>query len=174
MTSFRDQVMDALLARLRSKCGTNFRTYSRRFMTWEQMVQNITDARGSVPQPACFLYDGMGLGGGTDTTEQRGRGPSVITMNRSIVIYNRFPGGTVPVGADATTPGGTIFYPLVESIENDAMAADSAQLNTLTLGGLVSHCWIEGQTWFVTPDIDPSGQGMCVIPVSIRLLPRAV
>ncbi len=173
MTTFRDQVMDALLARLRLKCGTTFLHYSRRFMTWDQMVQNLQESR-PIRQPALFLYDGIGLGGGMDNVDSRSRAtPSVVTLRRTIVIYNRFPGGTIPSGPDAITPGGTIFYPLIESIEDNAMVSDTPSQNALTLGGLVSHCEIVGDIHYVTPDIDPSGQGMCTVPVSIMLLPKS-
>jgi hypothetical protein len=91
----REQVMNALLALLQRQCGSTFATYSRRFMTWEQVVNSYqAETVLSLKQPALFLYDGVGFGGGVDKFEQgSGRGtPAIVTMSRSIVIYARMPG----------------------------------------------------------------------------------
>lgn len=174
-TSFRDQVMDALLASLRTRCGTTFKYYSRKFMTWQDMIQNRQAAKGVIRQPALFLYDGIGFGGGVDNVDQRGRsGPAVVTMSRTIVVYATPPDIGQPGGRVAEPEaGGTIFYPLIESLEDDGFVSDSPSQNVFTLGGLVSHCWISGDIHFVTPDIDVSGQGMMTVPVSIMLLPKS-
>jgi hypothetical protein len=46
-------------------------------------------------------------------------------------------------------------------------ASDSE--GALTLGRTVSHCWIEGDSHWLTGDIDPGGQGMLTIPVQIMI-----
>ncbi len=90
--STREAVMNALLSHLKTDLGTTFLTYTRRFMTWEQVVtasqQNGVGAR----QPMLILYDGVGFGGGVDQFEPRGRGtPGVVTLKRPIVNYAQQP-----------------------------------------------------------------------------------
>jgi hypothetical protein len=145
-----------------------FRYVSRRFVTWENLIQNIQSGISPFIQPALLIYDGVGFGGGHTKYEQRGRGrPPVRVLSRTLVVYAQLPGGGTPSGPDAITPGGTIFAPLVEAIEGVFAAVDSE--GALTLGGLVSHCWIDGDSHWLTPDIDPQGQGMMTIPVQIMI-----
>lgn len=176
----REQVMNALLALLQRQCGSTFATYSRRFMTWEQVVNSYqAETVLSLKQPALFLYDGVGFGGGVDKFEQgSGRGtPAIVTMSRSIVIYARMPGAGTPQGVEPDVPGGSVYHPLLESVVaalgTDEEVNPSAGVLTLGSGmGLVSHCVIKGETLIVTGEIDPDqGQGMIVIPLEIMLWP---
>ena len=173
MTSRRDTIMDALLAFLEAQCGTTFKYYSRRFITWEQMLQNITAGKPTIRQPALLLFDGVGLGGGTDKFEPRGRAsPGVVTLSKTIVIYATLPGGGSSAGPSGTVPGGEVFNPLIESVENALAQHDSASQNCLTLGGLVSHCWLEGNGMMMTGELDEvAGQGMQTLPVKIMMYP---
>jgi hypothetical protein len=165
--SVYEPIMAALLALLQTKCGATFGYYSRRFITWENLIQNVQTGSSPISQPALFLYDGIGFGGGRTKYEQRGRGrPPVRILLRTIVVYARIPGGGTAQGPDALTPGGSVFAPLAESIET-ALLPDSE--GALTLGGLVSHCWIDGESHWVVGDIDPGGQGMLTMPVQIML-----
>ncbi len=169
-TIIYEQVMDALLLLLKTKCGNTFSYYSRRFGTWENILQQNQQGL-SIQQPALFLYDGIGFGGGIILYEQRGRGtPQRRTMKRTIVVYALTPDGRAAGGIDATTPGGSVFAPLQQSIE-DALAAEigDAPGGALTLGGLCSHCWIDGDIHWLTGDIDPDGQGMFTLPINIML-----
>lgn len=161
-----DPIMDALLALLQTSCGSIFQTYSRRFLMWEALVNSINN-NAAPAFPALYLYDGPGLGGGTIKYENRGRGPAKRTLTRTIVIYGQIPGGGSPGGIDATTPGGTVFYPLLEAVEAALEQSPSSSFGTQTLGGLVTHCWVEGDGIIVTGEIDPSGLGMATIPVNI-------
>lgn len=161
-----DPIMDALLALLEASCGSTFKTYSRRFLMWEALINSINNNTAPA-QPALYLYDGPGLGGGVIKYENRGRGPSKRTLTRTIVIYGQIPGGGTPGGIDAVTPGGSVFYPLLEAVEAALEPSPSDSFGTVTLGGLVTHCWIEGDGIIVTGEIDPSGQGMATIPVNI-------
>lgn len=165
--------MDALLAYLRAQCGTTFLYYSRRFITWEQMLQNITAGKPVIRQPALFLFDGVGLGGGTDQFDPRGRGsPGVVTLSKTIVIYATLPGGGSPAGPSGLVPGGEVFNPLIEAVEEAMATPDSASQNCLTIGGLVSHCWLEGNGMMMTGEIDETaGQGMLTLPVKIMMYP---
>src|SRR5260221_13866902 len=145
----REQIMDAVLAQIQSFCGTAFRTYSRRFMTWEDVVQSYREGT-PLNQPALFVYDGLGFGGGVDNWDPRGPGnPSVVMLMRTVVIYATLPGGGTPQGPDGTTPGGSVLHPLVELVMQ-ALAPDDPSYGVNKLGGLVSHCWIKGDSLLMT------------------------
>lgn len=165
MANTYDTIMDALLATLRTQCGDTFSTYSRFFRAWEDVFKD------NVQMPALYLYDGMGFGGGRITFQERGRGlPPVRTMHRTIVVYARYPYSQNPQGSAPKSPGGPVLHPLVASIEAAFAYQDRPSVGPyLTLGGLVSHCWIEGDVMTVTPDIDPEGRGMLTVPVMIMI-----
>jgi hypothetical protein len=167
----REQVMDALLAFLRADAGVAeaFPTISRRFLMWQQV--NEWQQNGQpLRQPALFLYDGVGLGGGTDHYDPRSRGtPKAVTLRRTIVIYAKLPEGGTPVGPDSITPGGTLFHPLIEAVEFALNNSDSE--GALTLGGLVSHCWLDGDGVLIPGELDPNGQGMATLPIRILMWP---
>lgn len=164
-----EPVMNALLALLRAQLQPGvFRTVQRRMVTWQQLVTDIQSGVIPFPQPALILYDGVGLGGGTTRYEQRQRTLTVRVLSRTLIVYAQLPGGNTPSGIDHDTPGGSVFAPLVEAIEGVFQTRDQ-QGAALTLGGLVSHAWIEGESMWITGDIDPSGQGMLTIPINIMM-----
>lgn len=167
----REQIMNALFVLIKARCGDTFKYYSRRFMTWEQVVQSYTQGQ-PILQPALFLYDGVGFSGGRDQWDVRQRGnPTVVTLYRDVIIYAQLPGGATPGGADLTTPGGLVFHPLIEAVEA-ALGNDDTSQNVLSLGGLVSHCWIEGEGLMMSGEIDQvNGQGMYQIPIRIMMNP---
>lgn len=171
-----EPIMDALLALLRAQCGDTFNYYSRRFLMWEQIVQATNSGTSPIRQPALCLFDGIGLGGGRIKYEPRGRGnPGVRTIDRTIVIYARLPRASdsgadsgASGGPDAKTAGGSVFHSLMESVEN-ALNQNDLQQGTGMLGGLVSHCWLEGDGLMLTGETDPDGQGMATMPVRIMV-----
>ena len=166
-----EPIMDALLALLQDALmpGT-FRYMARGIIPWEQIDQMIT-TNITLPfrQPALFLFDGIGYGGGKTQYERRGRGmPPKRILHRTIVVYAQFPGSGTPSGPEGlqTMSGGTIFAPLVEAIERGFNQVDFDNA-ALTLGGLVSHIWIEGESHWLTGEIFPNGQSMLTIPLNI-------
>jgi hypothetical protein len=168
----REQIMVALLARIATVCGANFATYSRRFQTYTDLINMISIGSGDVPAfPALYLYDGIGFGeGGKDHWDRKaGQGAQVIrTINRTVVFYALKPSANTPTGADITVPGAIALNNLTEVVES-AFAVDDYQRNTMTLGGLVAHCWIEGIGEMIPGDIDPTGLTMQTIPVKILI-----
>lgn len=173
----REQIMNALLAQLQSQCGTTFATYSRKFITWQDLTAMITTASGDdrqvIRSPALFLYDGVGFGGGRDNWVQGNRGaPSKRTLYRTIVIYAWRSGALTPAGASADT-GAISMHPLVEAVENAIdpephnLSGMDMAVGASTLGGLVTYCWIEGDGHCIPGDIDPSGLAMQTIPIKI-------
>lgn len=176
VSTIYDPIMDALLALLREQCGDTFKTYGRKFKMWEDMAQQRESQTGKpVEQPALYLYDGPGLGGGKTSYKQSGRGtPAIRTLSRTIVIYARLPrDGNDPGGPNIATPGGSVLYPLIEAVETALDSAEPGQ--SLSQGVLLvtekmtGHCWLEGDGVLVPGEIDPDGQGMATLPVSIRI-----
>jgi len=134
---------------------------------WEQLAQMQTPL---IRQPALFLFDGVitGDSGAIRYDRTALSVPSKREMQKTIVIYAQLPERPNANGIDATTPGGDVFYPLIEAIES-ALEPGVEPQGALTLGGRVFHCWIEGVSYMFTGDIDPEGQGMAIVPVRIML-----
>jgi hypothetical protein len=175
MSATREAIMNALLAQLVNSpytgpgTGGVFQTISRRFLTWEAMTLSVqAGATGTDFQPALFIYDGVGLGGGMEIWERPAiPTPPKVFLRKTLVIYARLPSGGTPGGPDSLTPGGAVFHPLIEAV-SQALAPDDLSRNVFTLGGLVAHCWIKGNILIMTGEIDPSqGQGMATIPIEI-------
>jgi hypothetical protein len=163
-------IMDALLALLQAGCGTTFKTYSRRIVMWEALPEKIQSGQTLVKQPALYLFDGViTADSGTIDFVQKGLGtPPVRELSRAIVIYAQIPGGSQAGGIDLTTPGGDVFYPLIESVET-ALGPGVEPQGVLTLDGRVFRCWLEGKSYMFVGDIDPVGQGMLILPVKIMI-----
>src|SRR6266481_6963406 len=165
-----EPVMNGILTLLQNALvPSTFRYMARGIIPWEQIDQSISGAI-TLPfrQPALFLFDGIGYGGGKTIYESRGRGmPKIRKLLRTIVVYAQFPGSGTPSGPDGTVPsGGTVFAPLVEAVEGGCNQVDFDNA-ALTLGGLVSHVWLEGESHWLTGEIFPNGQGMLTLPIHI-------
>lgn len=168
----REQIMTALLARITSVCGATFASYNRRFQTYIDLIGMISNNSAALPKfPALYLYDGIGFGeGGKDNWSQKqGQGaPYIRTINRTVVFYAIKPNAFTPSGADQFVAGATQLNTLIESVEA-AFAVDDLIRNTMTLGGLVAHCWIEGVGEMIPGDIDATGLTMQTIPIKILI-----
>lgn len=167
----REAIMDALLARAADRCGAIFGTYSRRFQMYDDLVRALTN--NTAPKfPAFYLYDGVGFGGGRDTWDQSAQrsiaNDAKRTMTRTIVLYALKPKASTPDGADISVAGASELHPLIEAVEG-IFDVDNFSYNTLTLGGLCRHCWIEGDGILIPGDIDESGLAMQTIPVKILI-----
>lgn len=174
MAATRKQIMEALFDQLKADATVQslFPTISRRFVMWEQLPQAIQSGQNPMRQPALFSFDGVGLGGGTDSYDNRTRSlPPVVTMRRTLVIYAQIPNGGEVQGPNATTPGGDVFYPLIEAVIAVINAPDDQSSNANTLGGLVSHCCLKGDGIIITGEIDGQGQGMATLPIEIMMYP---
>lgn len=145
----REDVFTALAALLTSVPGIN--SVSRRMA----MPSTFGGPAGAVDDrlPTLMIWEQ------NEHTTQRGGGlPSLRTWEAFLVIYFK--------NADVTVPGATIINPILEGIEAALTPAPTAQ-NQLTLGGLVSHCYIEGVTHVALGDVDSEGFGGAVVPVKI-------
>jgi hypothetical protein len=143
MPATRKAIMDALCARVFAV--TDFKTTGRRKLLWSKVPLD--------KQPACFVDRG------NETTEHPNTMLAERIMRADIVIY-------VQVGSNPEAEPGTAIDDLLEALDQ-AFLPDSDLTNELTLGGLVQHCRIQGDT-----DIDQGGldgQAKAVVPVEILL-----
>jgi hypothetical protein len=140
MNIAREAVMLALFARVATVAGLV--TTGRRLVLWDKL--------GPKQQPALFQVEHG------ESYQQGGRGlPPKTTLEASLVLYAR---------ADpAALPAATLNN-LLDAVEG-ALAPDDPVANVLTLGGLVSRCWIEGRVFKDPGDLD--GQSLAVIPIGI-------
>jgi hypothetical protein len=140
MAATREQIMQALFALVSG--SASFVTASRRLKLW-------TDVSAS-ERPAIFQYE-------RDDVYTSGKNYlSIVEMNVDLYIY------TAP-GADSGVTPISLLNPLLDAV--DAALAPSPVTRRQTLGGLVSHCYIDGKVMKDPGDID--GDGIAVIPVKI-------
>jgi hypothetical protein len=167
-----DPVMNALLSYLQAQIAPyTFLSYQRGIVIWEQLIQQQTSTP-IIRQPALFLYDGVGFGGGRTEYRRRGKNlPPIRIIHRTIVLYAQettaggLPGGSLGGPTEQPQSGDSIFSGLIEAVESALNIPDFE--GALTLGGLVDHCFLDGEGVLISPDIDPNGQGMATLPVQI-------
>lgn len=140
----REAVFQALFAKLQNLAG--IQSASRRFTMPSQIA--IGD------QPALMLWQQA-----EDTSYNAARAPNRVWEAWIIVAFTN---------TDPTIPGATIINPILDAIQN-ALLPDNPSTNTLTLGGIVVYCRIEGAIHVQTGDADTAGLGGAVIPIKIRL-----
>lgn len=120
---------------------TGWRTTGRRVHLWTEVAE----------QPALFLRNQQDIVSSRPT-----RMPGKTTLECEAWIYSN-------AGGDPTAvPAVTLNY-LIEAIET--VLKPSPGLEVQTLGGLVTHCWIEGAIEKHTGDLD--GQAIAVVPINI-------
>lgn len=138
----REPIYEALFAKLSAIPGLV--TTSRRLQHWSDVQP--------AAQPALFQAEGP------EKQEPRKGLPAKVTLRCDIYLY-------VNTGNDLTVTPGTTINPLMDAIEA-ALAPDPATLFQ-TLGGTVSHCWIEGD--IVTDEGVLGAQAIKIIPVFILI-----
>ncbi|WP_374335584.1 hypothetical protein [Leeia sp.] len=140
----REAIYSALFARLTTVPGLV--VCSRRLRHW-------TDVRAA-EQPALFMAQGSEQAVPGDPV--RGL-PTQWTLQVDVYLYARTDGGLAP---------GTVMNPLLDALEA-ALKPDNAMQRCQTLGGLVEHCWIEGE--LETDEGTLGDQAVCIVPVRIRV-----
>jgi hypothetical protein len=136
----RETIMAALFALVSG--SASFVTASRRLKLWNDL--------SAAQKPAIFQYE-------RDDTYTNGKNYlSIVEMNVDLYIY------TSP-GIDSGITPISVLNPLIDAV--DAALAPSIVTRKQTLGGLVSHAWIEGKIMKDPGDLD--GDGIAVIPVKI-------
>lgn len=172
MSNIFDDIALAMVALMTTRCGATFKSYKRGVLLYDDVIQQLTNPPVGGPGvvfPQFWYYEGVGLGGGTITYDRSAPAtPVKRTISSTIVIYGLKDGANTPSGANNAQAGNVILNPLFSVVEA-AFAPDQPSFNRLTLGGLVSHCWIEGEVYTIPGDIDPSGLAMQTIPVKILI-----
>src|SRR4051794_27535359 len=116
----RDAIYTALFNLVAS--SSSFVTASRRLKLWSDL--------NASQKPAIFLAQrGEIYQQGSEATPQK------VTLKADVFIYT-------DAGKDPNVIGATALNNLVDAV--DAALAGSPVTGQQTLGGLVSHCWIEG------------------------------
>lgn len=136
----REAIMSALFTLATGAAG--FKTTGRRLVLWSQCPE----------QPALFLRNV-----GDDYPAKVARGlPTRVTLHAEIWLYAN-------VGVSPANVPGTTLNNLIDLVEAALKPAPAYEVQTL--GGLVSHCWIEGRIELDPGDID--GQAKAIIPIRI-------
>lgn len=116
------------------------KTCTRRLKHWQDTAAE--------DQPAIYLEH-------TGEVKQPVRGlPTRIVLELNLWLYVRSEGN----------PVGPVLNPVLDSIEQ-ALSPKNDGDHTLTLGGLVHHCWIEGQTQIFEGDLGE--EAVAIIPVKL-------
>jgi len=137
----REQIMQALFALVSG--SSSFVTASRRLKLWT----DVSEAE----KPAIFQYE-------RDDVYSNGKQYlPIVEMNVELYVY------TAP-GMDSGVTPISILNPLIDAIDA-ALRPGPASNGRQTLGGLVSHCYIDGKVMKDPGDID--GDGIAVIPIKI-------
>lgn len=136
----REPIYEALFAKLTAIPGLV--TTSRRLQHWSDVP--------AAAQPALFQTQKREL-----QTARKGF-PAKVTLQCEVYLY-------VNTGNDLTVTPATTLNPLMDAI--DAALAPDPVTMFQTLGGTVSHCWIEGE--IITDEGMLGPQGVAIIPVNI-------
>jgi len=137
----REQIMSALFALVSG--SSPFVTKARRLKLWT----DVSEAE----KPAIFQYE-------RDDIYSNGKQYlPIVEMNVELYVY------TAP-GMDSGVTPISMLNPLLDAIDS-ALRPGPAANGRQTLGGLVSHCYIDGKVMKDPGDID--GDGIAVIPVKI-------
>lgn len=139
----REPILAALFAKLQAV--STFAIASRRLQAWADV--------SPADQPALFLI----LRKEMVTTQPPGTDP-VSLLYCDVYLYAN-------TGGDKTIAPSTILNPLVDAIAA-ALVPDNVMTNKQTLGGLVQHCWIEGE--IATDEGVLGDQGVVIIPIVIK------
>jgi hypothetical protein len=89
--------------------------------------------------------------------------PVQLTLHGFLILYAPMPAVMDEAAGQETALGATVMNDLLQAIDN-ALRPDGVD-GKLTLGGLVTHCWLEGDV-----DMDTgitSQQGAAILPVAM-------
>lgn len=144
----RKEIMIALFDLLRTASGVEWKTASRRLRHWSEVDRNA--------RPALFLSENGG---------ERMNHPSETLTTReiqpTIVVYT-----WAPKDNEALVPADQL-NDILEAIETALTPAgrDLALFGRQTLGGLVSHVFINGEIEKDPGDMDEDG--ILIVPLSV-------
>lgn len=140
----RETIYEALFQLVAA--SASFTTASRKLVHWSDL--------GPEEHPAIFQRQLD-----EDRISQRGVPPKVH-LRVELYVYVH----TLSQQLNPTVVPSQLLNPLMDAIDA-ALAVDDKSNNVLTLGGLVSHCWIDGKTENFEGMI--GDQAVSIIPISI-------
>jgi hypothetical protein len=147
----REACWAALFAKLQTALGDDLVTMSRQHI----MPPTLTPEQ----QPALFLVQAR------ETRKPTPAGaPVQLVLNGFLILYLQVPAPLDEIPGEETTLAATQMNALLQSVD-DAMQPDDLTTGRLTLGGLITHGWIEGDV-----EMDPgifSQQGAAILPVKM-------
>ena len=139
----REAIVVALFGLLAAVPG--FAVCERRLRHWN----DVPDAE----QPyLCLAQGGQSVAQGDPAKGV----PPKWTLEADIYLYARTTGGLVPA---------SVLNPLVDAVEDALQPQYPALEKCQTLGGLVQHCWIEGN--IETDEGTLGDQAVAIIPIKI-------
>ena len=139
----REAVYSALFNKLRDVAP--FRVTSRRLQHWSDVAP--------ADQPALFIAQR------NEVVNPVPGLPYVWELRVDVYVYAN-------TRDDRTRAPAEILNPIVDAVVA-ALAPSPVTGNKLTLGGLVEHCWIEGE--IVTDEGVMGDQGVVIIPVVLKV-----
>ena len=92
--------------------------------------------------------------------------PPKLVLHGFLIVYAYVPAPVEDIGAEELVPE-TVMNGLLAAIDN-ALLPDDLETGKFTIGGLVTHCWIEGDT-----SVDPGifgNQAAALVPLHILVL----
>ena len=137
----RESIISAAFALVVNSAA--FVTASRRLQTWSSVADS--------DKPAIFFSERR------ETYNRSSEAvPQSVTLEVDIYIY-------IDSSLEQTVVPATTLNNLIDAV--DTALAPNAITGLQTLGGLVSHCWIEGKVLKDAGDLD--GNGVAIIPLKI-------
>lgn len=137
----REAIVQALFTRLSS--SASFATTGRRLKLWSGVAPADKPALFMVERAEYYTHSSEAI-------------PQTVTLWVDVFIYTDA-GNDQSVAPVATLNG------LLDAL--DAALKPDALTGKQTLGGLVSHCWVEGKLLKDSGDLD--GNGVAVVPIRI-------
>jgi hypothetical protein len=150
MTPARETIYAKLFSVLQG--AANFQTVSRKYTP----ATNLTDGQC----PALFMVQVKERYHHSPTNL-----PPLNTLHVDVVVVVSVPTMTEPTGAETVIPA-SLLNPVLDGIDA-ALQTDNPSTNQFTLGGLVKHCYIEGE--IMTDEGTMAPKAMAVVPIEILL-----
>lgn len=149
----REAIWAALFAYFRQQLGNQFVSMGRKHIPPGKVGLSIPN------QPAFFQVAGKE----THIPQKPPGFPPKLVLQGWLIVYAYGPMVNENIGQE-TVLGETVMNGFLKAID-DVMQPDNMQTGKFTVGGLVTHCWIEGET-----KLDPGifgAQMAALLPINI-------
>jgi hypothetical protein len=147
----REAIWAALFAWFKSQLGTQFVSMGRKHVQPPDLT--------SADQPAFFQIAGKEV----HIPQKVPGAPPKIVLRGFLILYAFNAAPSEDIGAEQLL-GETVLNNLLKAIDA-ALLPDNLTTGKFTIGGLVTHCWIEGDS-----DLDPgifNNQMAALLPINI-------